>query len=341
MATYEEAESFSAARMGGVGGSDVAAIVGLSQWRRPIDVWESKVHPDQVPPLDKECLWFGNALEPVIRGRYAIRNNIEIIEPAKIVDYFPGSKIWNNQTIVTGRYPWMLGTGDGWIPSVTEGFEVKNVGRKTEDWGAPDTDEIPAYYVTQCCWYIDVHEAKGWRVAPLFSGNTLGSYYIPRDEQLMKDLRDAVGDFWESYVVPKKEPPIDESENYGKYLARRFSLSTGNVIKNPSIELVEWAIKMKQADDEETAAGDRKRLANNHLRALVGDAQKAIVKGAGSIGWVRPKEKHVVDEKAALDALAPLYDEARAADAVTAAEIIAKHTSPKKNEPFLRAWWEK
>jgi predicted phage-related endonuclease len=327
--------------MGGVGGSDVAAIVGLNPYRRPIDVWEAKVHPEQVPELDKECLWFGNALEPVIRGRYAIRQGIEVIDPVNIADYFPNSRSWNDQTIVTGRYPWMLGTGDGWIPAATEGLEIKNIGRKGEEWGADGTDEIPAVYTCQTMWYTDIHSAKGWRVAPLFSGNTLGSYYVPRDEQLMKDLRDAVGDFWSSYVVPKIEPPIDESENYGKYLARKFSLSTGNVIKNPSLDVVEWAIKMKTADDEEKAAADRKRLANNHLRALVGDAQKAIVKGVGTVGWIRPEEKQVVDDKAALAALVPLYEEARAADAITADEVLAKYTSPKKNDAYLRGWWSK
>jgi putative phage-type endonuclease len=341
MATYEEVESFSSARMGGVGGSDVAAIVGLSPYRRPIDVWESKVRPEQVPELDKECLWFGNALEPVIRGRYAIRNEIEVVEPSEIGKYFPNSKAWNNQTIVVGRYPWMLGTADGWAPALVEGVEIKNIGRKTDEWGEPDTDEIPAMYCVQTHWYIDIHSAKGWRVAPLFSGNTLGSYRIPRDEQLMKDLRDAVGDFWTSYVVPKKEPPIDESENYGKYLARKFSLSTGNVIKNPSIDLVEWALKMKHADDEESAAADRKREANNHLRALVGDAKNAAIKNIGTVGWIRPEEELVTDWTAVASQLSSLYDEARAADAVTAAEIVAKHTKPKKNEPYLRAWWSR
>jgi predicted phage-related endonuclease len=39
-------------RRGGIGGSDVAAILGVSPWRTEFDVWASKVAPDVVPERD-------------------------------------------------------------------------------------------------------------------------------------------------------------------------------------------------------------------------------------------------------------------------------------------------
>lgn len=327
--------------MSGLGGSDLPAILGLSQWRKPIDVWESKVHPERVPELDKECLWFGSALEPIIRERYAMKFGVEVVAPADIATYFPNSRAWNGQTVVTGREPWMLGTADGWMPSVNCGLEVKNVGRKNkEEWGEFGSDEIPAMYVAQVHWYCDIYGAKAWNIAPLFSGNTLGQYQVKFDAQLAKEMYDAARDFWHSYVVKQVEPPIDESESYGKYLARKFSLSTGAVIKNPSQDILDWTTAMKLADDEVKAAEDRKREANNHLRLLVGDAQKALTP-LGSVGWVRPEEKLVTDWDAAAAKLATLYDDARSQDAVTSAQVIESHTAPKRNEPYLRAWWKK
>ena len=71
VAISEEKESYLASRQGGIGGTDAAAILGLSPWKRPIQIYEGKINPNAQPELDKELLWWGNALEPIVRGRYA------------------------------------------------------------------------------------------------------------------------------------------------------------------------------------------------------------------------------------------------------------------------------
>lgn len=341
MAVYEEKESYAASRSGGLGGTDVAAILGLSQWKRPIDVYESKVHPERIPELEKECLWWGNELEPIVRRRYAAQHDIIVVDPHGIEAIFPETRRWRDTYLVIGSEPWMIGAPDGWIPSTGRGLEIKTAAfKRSDEWGDEDSDEVPANYFAQVAWYMAVTDAKGWDFGVLFSGNTLTRYRVERDMQMEHDIIETARWFWNDCILKRSEPPIDQTESYGRYLARKFSLSTGNVIKNPSIELVEWALKMKAADDEETAAADRKREANNHLRALVGDAQKAMTP-IGSIGWIRPEEKQVTDWTAVATQLSSLYDEARAGDAVTAAEIVAKHTAPKRNESYLRAWWKK
>jgi putative phage-type endonuclease len=328
MATYEQQETFAMARMGGIGGSDVAAILGLSPFRTAIEVWESKVYPERVAELDKECVWFGNALEPVIRGRYAIRNGIEVIDPVKIADYFPNSRKWNDQTIVIGDEPWMLGTADGWIPSEQDGLEIKNVGRKGEDWGTENTDEIPAYYVTQCMWYIPIHKAKGWRVAPLFSGNTLGNYLVKRDDGLIYDMVNAARDFFKDFVERRIEPPIDQTESYGRYLARKFSLSTGQVIKNPSMALTEAALNLKTAQDATKEAESNEQLRKNQLAAMLADSDAAITP-FGKVQWVRGAPRISVDYKAVI------------AEAKVDDEIVAKHTKESPVSPYVRGYWKK
>lgn len=341
MSVYEEKESYAVSRAGGIGGTDAAAILNLSPWKRPIDIYAGKINPGAQAELDKECLLWGNLLEPVVRQQYANKFNVVVTNPLDLGTLFPNSRRWNDSTLVVGDEDWMLGAPDGWIQADREGLEIKTAARKTGEWGGEDTDEIPAHYLIQVAWYMAVLQAPAWNFGTLFSGNKLERYRVLRDGQLETAMVEACSSFWHDNVLKQVEPDIDESESYGRYLARKFSLSTGNVIKNPSIELVEWGFKMKAADDDEKDAKERKQLANNHLRALVGDSQKAIVKGVGTLGWVRPEEKLVTDEKAALAALVPLYDEARAANAVTASEIIAKHTSPRKNDAYFRGWYSK
>ena len=63
-------------RKNGVGGSDVAAILGLSSWTSEVELWlDKRGEADEVGEIDKrdnsEVLEWGTILEPVIRKKYA------------------------------------------------------------------------------------------------------------------------------------------------------------------------------------------------------------------------------------------------------------------------------
>ena len=240
MAIYEEKESYAASRAGGIGGTDAAAIIGLSPWKRPIDIYAGKVDPQSVPELDKEPLFWGSALEPIVRERYAIRYGVQVAAPSELAPLFPRTRPWNDSTLIIGPEPWMLGAPDGWICAANAGLEVKCSGRRSEEWGDEGSDVIPAHYMVQAAWYMAVTAAKAWNFAVLFSGNTLQQFRVVRDPDLERDLITAASAFWHDCVLQRKEPPIDESDAYGKYLARKYSLNTGAVIENPSADILNF-----------------------------------------------------------------------------------------------------
>jgi putative phage-type endonuclease len=328
MAIYEQKESYAASRSGGIGGTDASAILGLSPWKRPIDIYAGKVNPQDQPELDKECLYWGSAMEPLVRGRYAERFGVAVTAPADLAAIFPKSRPWRDSTLIEGRESWMLGAPDGWIPSVHCGLEIKCASRKSDDWGPEGSDEVPAHYLVQASWYAAVCDAKGWNFGVLFSGNTLAQYHINRDLDLERDMIEACRSFWFDNVLKRVEPAIDESESYGRYLARKFSLNTGKALQ-PTPDILHWTSEMKSADDAEKEAAEQKQLANNHLRALIGDAQKCVTL-LGTVGWVRPEEKDVTDYAAVGEEVGPLHP-----------EIVKKHTKPKQGTAYLRAWWKK
>jgi predicted phage-related endonuclease len=253
---------------------------------------------------------------------------------------FPKSRPWRDSTLIEGAESWMLGAPDGWMPAVNSGLEVKCSARKGDEWGEEGSDDVPVHYFVQVSWYMAVCNADAWNFATLFSGNKLEQFRIVRDTGFEHDLIEAGRAFWFDNVLKQVEPDIDESESYGKYLARKFSLNTGKIINDPSQEILDWTEKMKTAEETERQAAADKQLANNHLRALIGDAQKAITP-LGSMGWVRPKEGESTDWKAAAERLSALYEDARSADAVPAADVIKEATSPEHRSAYLRAWWAK
>ena len=60
MSAIEQKEDWLLARQGGIGGTDAAAICGLSPWKFPIDVFLAKTEPvDCAPPT--AAMWWSVA----------------------------------------------------------------------------------------------------------------------------------------------------------------------------------------------------------------------------------------------------------------------------------------
>ena len=64
--TNEERTAWLNERRKGIGGSDVAAIIGLSPWTTPLDIYEQKLGI-ALPSEETEAMYWGTALEPAIR----------------------------------------------------------------------------------------------------------------------------------------------------------------------------------------------------------------------------------------------------------------------------------
>jgi putative phage-type endonuclease len=327
MAIYEQAESYAVSRAGGIGGTDAAAILGLSPYKTPIEIYEAKINPESVPELDKECLLWGTLLEPIVRERYGLKYGVDITAPADLPHVFPLSKPWKDSTLVIGDEPWKLGAFDGWINDEREGYEGKCASRRSGDWGPEDGDDVPAHYRIQVAWYTHVADARGWNIGTLFSGNTLERFHIPRDPELEKNMVEVARDFWNENVLKQIPPKIDETVAYGKYLARRFSLPTGKVLTAPSQEIIDAATELHDAQAAAKSAESREQFAKNQLMAALADADGAITP-LGKVSWVRPGPRSSVDYKGVF------------AECCVPQAIIDKFTKQSPVTAFVRGWWK-
>lgn len=329
MSVCEQRESWLLARQRGLGGSDIAAVVGMSPFKRPIDIFIGKTETVEFGEDVREFLAWGNLLEPVIRAEYARRAGQAVISGLDIAPLFPGrSAQWGEQTIVKaeGR-EWMLGTPDGISPRIARGLEIKNSSFRGEGWGTAGSDEIPDHYAIQCQWYMGVTGLPQWDVAVLFHGNTLETFRLYRNDDLLEELIIAGESFWNDHIEKRIAPALDDSESYARYLGRKYSLASGNTMEADDA-ITSWANELRQAAEDKKRAEGRERMAKNQLGELLGGFQKA--KGDfGSINWIRPKEGTETNwQNVALAMNAPT-------------ELIAAHTSPAKNTPYVRAFWSK
>lgn len=182
-------------RKSGMGGSDIAPIMGISPYRTALDVWLEKTGRQEPEDIsDVEAVYWGNANEAAIARRYA--EDHHECRVRRVNATLVGDRDWKRANLDR-----MVIEPDGG-PSV---LEVKTASAyKAGDW----VDGVPAYYLTQVMWYLAV---TGWdmaHVAVLIGGNDYREYDVERDEEDVRAVTEAATEFWEGFVLTNTMPEV-------------------------------------------------------------------------------------------------------------------------------------
>lgn len=178
-------------RKTGIGGSDCAAVLGLSKWSTPLDIYLSKIDPDSQPIEQNGAMKWGHILEPVIVKEYENVTNQKVEQP---------DKIFRNE-----KYNWLLANVDG-IVSDKLLLEVKTTKFFNENWGEEGTDEIPQEYLIQVAHYCAVLDRQSVDIAALGSGSDFRIYHYERNKVLEEKIIELTHQFWYENVQ-KMTPP--------------------------------------------------------------------------------------------------------------------------------------
>ena len=71
-------------RRTGIGGSDAAAVLGMSKWKTPYQVWREKVYGERQP--DNGQFERGRDLESFIREKYEKETGKKVVTPSFMRD---------------------------------------------------------------------------------------------------------------------------------------------------------------------------------------------------------------------------------------------------------------
>lgn len=166
-----------AQRRTALGGSEVAAVLGLSPWESRFSLWHRKAGL-LGPTPDQPIMEWGRRLESAVRDKWAEEHKATHTRPKCGTTWL--------------RDGWMLASPDA-LPRLRRGkrhwepLEIKTAAY-ADDWGPHGTDQIPVYYLTQVRWYLAVLGLPVAHLAVLIGGNDYREYTIerdPADEQLM------------------------------------------------------------------------------------------------------------------------------------------------------------
>lgn len=179
-----------------IGGSDAAAIIGLSKWASPYTVWADKTGrlPDKP---DTEAMRQGRDLEEYVAQRFSEATG-KRVKRCNAILYNPA-------------YPNSHADVDRMIVGENAGLECKTT--STLDVKQFRGVEFPEKYYAQCVHYMAITGADRWYLAVLVLGKEFHVYTLERDEAEIRALMDAETAFWEQYVETDSPPAADGAES--------------------------------------------------------------------------------------------------------------------------------
>lgn len=256
----------------GIGGSDVAALLGLSKWRTPLDVYNSKV--EEPEETDNASMEWGRRLEPVIREKYAEAVGMEVSIPGVMYQH--------------PEHDFMIADVDG-IREDGRIVEIKTA-RTQQGWGEEGTDEIPDYYKTQVQHYMTVLGASSCDVAVLIGASDFRIYTVESDPELEALLIEAEADFWHNHVEPQLPPPpmtLDEMK-VAFPISKKASVECSDEIFNHVEALALTQEKIKELKEKEEA---HKAI----IQGAMGEADTLSHLGQVICTWKSVKPKVSID----------------------------------------------
>lgn len=189
-----------AARAHGLGGSEIAAVLGLSPFESRYSLWHRKAGIIGPVTESPEMEW-GTRLEAAVCDKY--RDVHEL-----------GGLIQKAGTYRHIDRPWQIANPDRLISDL-DGHVVYLVEAKTspfgDKWGDPETDEVPVHVRAQVLWYLDTLGLKEGHVAVLISGLDYREYVVEYDADEAKLLRDSAEEFLAT-IDAGTPPPIDDHD---------------------------------------------------------------------------------------------------------------------------------
>lgn len=195
-------------RSGGIGGSEISAVLGLNPYLSNVSLWELKTgRREQEDISEKPYVKYGRAAEQYLRELFSLDF------PEYEVGYI------DNNSFKNDKYPWAKASLDGWLTD-KDGrkgiLEIKTTeilsSMHKEKW----RDKIPDNYYCQVLLYIAVIEADfailKAQLKTEFDGMPYiqtKHYHIERQE-VQEDIDYIMkqgAEFWE-YVKAGKKPPL-------------------------------------------------------------------------------------------------------------------------------------
>ncbi|ASV99002.1 YqaJ viral recombinase family protein [Paraburkholderia aromaticivorans] len=283
-------ESWLEVRMGGIGGSDAAAAVGLNPYKSMLELWLEKTGRDATlekpdPNDTTHPTYWGTLLEPIVAAAYTKQTGNRVRKVNAVLQH--------------PTVGYMLANLDREIVGAT-GIHILECKTAGEFGSRLWRDGVPEYVQIQVQHQLAVTGKQAADVAVLLCGQKLDVHRIDRDEELIARLIELEARFWQ-YVQTDTPPPADGSESADRALRCLFPRDAGTTVdfsddRSLSTAFAEFVTVRAEIETREQLEATLKQT----LQEAMGEASRAIFE-AGEVSFKRSKDSSGVDLKKLLD----------------------------------------
>ncbi|PUE33086.1 hypothetical protein B9Z35_06080 [Limnohabitans sp. Jir61] len=275
----------------GIGGSDVAALLGMSPYKTPLELWAEKVGHPGVAEKDELHLRFGKYLEPFVVEEFEKQTGFKAVE--------------HSDAVFHAEHHFMYGhidrfvVNEAWEPAVVEGsvvakslLECKTASAYSKDeWGPAGTDQVPRAYLLQCIWYMAITGCSTAHIAVLIGNADFRTYQINRDEKLEALVIEQAKRFWYEHViagVPPKPKNVDDVKML--YPAEKPDHSV-----EATPDLLASLNQLRQTQEESKLLDAKTETIKTQIMNAMADAEKLTFNGQLLATWKSAKPTNRID----------------------------------------------
>lgn len=280
-----------------LGASEAPAVLGLSPWRTPADIYWDKVSPP-TPDEPNAAQQSGTRLEPVILQWAAERLGLA------------DGQVQTDDTCRVGADGILSATPDAIILHRNEGIEAKKTSFP-DGWGEEGTDQIPDHYLVQVhhqmlvCGFVRVWvpvlllgaHREEWRL-----------YCVQRDERIESELAQRERSWWDAHVVARVPPgdsPVPPLEMLRRLPRQRQQVVLGG---QADAMVAEWLAARASADAAGKAA-DKAKAAVLALLGVEAPADEALLPDGRTLTYYEQRSAPKVDLRRIMAESPDLYQQ--------------------------------
>lgn len=241
-----------------IGGTDCAAIMGMSRWKTILQIWAEKTKQIVPEEKDSEAKELGKELENYVAKRFMKKTGkkVQRVNEVQQHQYYSFLRAQIDRKVIGEDAVLECKTTSAW---------------KAKEW---EGQEIPQEYILQCLHQLLVTGKQKAYIAVLIGNQDFKWKEINRDEKLIGEIFQRELDFWNNFVIPKIMPvQISYKDSDALYQIFGEGLEGSEIVLGDEANQLIEAIQAAQQEEKSIQAliGQKK----NMLKAMLGKNETA------------------------------------------------------------------
>ncbi len=277
-------------RMKYIGGSDIAAVLGISPWRTPLQLWEDKRRPriegPERPrdPKARGVRWEAVVAEMLVERLQADGHSVDVVSA--------------NRRYKDSDLPFLAAEIDLEV-RLDGAEEITNVELKTvhpfklrtDGWGESGSDSMPTHYTAQVMHGLGVTRRRSGILAALFGADELRAYPVAADAETIAALRSRAQSFWVDHVLAGVPPPPINAADVEHLYPRELE---GGAPLLADERLTELALRLRAIHAESRAREAEAEVIEFELKRAMRDAVALVLPdGKTACEWKQRSGKFI------------------------------------------------